>query len=126
MPVWQLLEQVTGKNTAELQKLSEAGKLGRDTIQALMNEIAAQSSGASANNMSLLSGLISNAQDNLAKFYRMVAENGALTWLKNQLAQLNAEFDAMAKDGRLQAWAQRLYDGLIAMGVTLKSLIQTL
>ena len=126
VPVWQLLEQVTGKNTAELQKLSEAGKLGRDTIQALMNEIAAQSSGASANNMSLLSGLISNAQDNLAKFYRMVAENGALTWLKNQLAQLNAEFDAMAKDGRLQAWAQRLYDGLIAMGVTLKSLIQTL
>ncbi|UNP90539.1 tape measure protein [Aeromonas encheleia] len=78
VPVWQLLEQVTGKNTAELQKLSEAGKLGRDTIAALMNEIAAQSSGAAANNMSLLSGLISNAQDNLAKFYRLVAENGAL------------------------------------------------
>ncbi|MDM5087778.1 tape measure protein [Aeromonas bestiarum] len=126
VPVWQLLEQVTGKNTAELQKLSEAGKLGRDTISALMNEIAAQSSGAAAANMSLLSGLISNAQDNLAKFYRMVAESGALAWLKNQLANLNAEFDAMAKDGRLQAWAQRLSDGFIAMGETLKSLIQTL
>ncbi|PHS84684.1 tail protein [Aeromonas dhakensis] len=126
VPVWQLLEQVTGKNTAELQKLSEAGKLGRDTISALMNEIAAQSSGAAANNMSLLSGLISNAQDNLAKFYRMVAENGALTWLKNQLASLNREFDQMAQDGRLQAWAQRLSDGFITMGETLKSLIQTL
>ncbi len=33
-----------------------------------MNEIAAQSSGAAAANMSLLSGLISNARDNLAKF----------------------------------------------------------
>lgn len=126
VPVWQLLEQVTGKNTAELQKLSEAGKLGRDTISALMNEIAAQSSGAAANNMSLLSGLISNAQDNLAKFYRMVAENGALTWLKYQLASLNREFDQMAQDGRLQAWAQRLSDGFITMGETLKSLIQTL
>lgn len=126
VPVWQLLEQVTGKNTAELQKLSEAGKLGRDTISALMNEIAAQSSGAAANNMSLLSGLISNAQDNLAKFYRMVAENGALTWLKNQLASLNREFDQMAQDGRLQEWAQRLSDGFITMGETLKSLIQTL
>ncbi|MBF4797908.1 tape measure protein [Aeromonas hydrophila] len=126
VPVWQLLEQVTGKNTAELQKLSEAGKLGRDTIQALMNEIAAQSSGAAANNMSLLSGLISNAQDNLAKFYRMVAENGALTWLKNQLASLNREFDQMAQDGRLQAWAKRLSDGFITLGETLKSLIQTL
>ncbi|MFQ2769104.1 tape measure protein [Aeromonas caviae] len=125
VPVWQLLEQVTGKNTAELQKLSEAGKLGRDTIQALMNEIAAQSSGAAANNMSLLSGLISNAQDNLAKFYRMVAENGALTWLKNQLAQLNAEFDAMAKDGRLQAWAKRLSDGIVGLGESIKTFIQT-
>lgn len=126
VPVWQLLEQVTGKNTAELQKLSEAGKLGRDTISALMNEIAAQSSGAAANNMSLLSGLISNAQDNLAKFYRMVAESGALDWLKNQLASLNREFDQMAQDGRLQAWAKRLSDGFITLGETLKSLIQTL
>ncbi|TNI84418.1 tape measure protein [Aeromonas sobria] len=126
VPVWQMLEQVTGKNTAELQKLSEAGKLGRETISALMNEIAAQSRGAAADNMSLLSGLISNAQDNLAKFYRMVAENGALAWLKNQLANLNAEFEAMARDGRLQAWAKRLSDGFITMGETLKSLIQTL
>ncbi|WP_323883828.1 tape measure protein [Aeromonas caviae] len=125
VPVWQLLEQVTGKNTAELQKLSEAGKLGRDTIQALMNEIAAQSSGAAANNMSLLSGLISNAQDNLAKFYRMVAENGALTWLKNQLASLNREFDQMAQDGRLQAWAKRLSDGIVGLGESIKAFIQT-
>ncbi|MFQ1897362.1 tape measure protein [Aeromonas veronii] len=126
VPVWQMLEQVTGKNTAELQKLSEAGKLGRETISALMNEISTQSRGAAADNMSLLSGLISNAQDNLAKFYRMVAENGALAWLKNQLANLNAEFEAMARDGRLQAWAKRLSDGFISMGETLKSLIQTL
>ncbi|MDF2411190.1 tape measure protein [Aeromonas sp. 2HA2] len=126
VPVWQLLEQVTGKNTAELQKLSEAGKLGRDTIAALMNEIAAQSSGAARDNMSLLSGLISNAQDNLAKFYRLVSESGALDWLKGQLATLNAEFEAMARDGRLQAWAQRLSDGFITLGETLKSLIQTL
>ncbi|MFL9603154.1 tape measure protein [Aeromonas dhakensis] len=126
VPVWQMLEQVTGKNTAELQKLSEAGKLGRETISALMNEIATQSRGAAADNMSLLSGLISNAQDNLAKFYRMVAENGALAWLKNQLANLNAEFEAMARDGRLQEWAKRLSDGFITMGETLKGLIQTL
>ncbi|WP_349917710.1 tape measure protein [Aeromonas veronii] len=125
VPVWQLLEQVTGKNTAELQKLSEAGKLGRDTIQGLMNEIAAQSGGAAANNMGLLSGLISNAQDNLAKFYHMVSESGALDWLKNQLAQLNAEFDLMAKDGRLQAWAKRVSDGIVSLGETLKSFIQT-
>lgn len=126
VPVWDMLEKVTGRNTAELQKLSEAGKLGRETISALMNEIATQSRGAAADNMSLLSGLISNAQDNLETFYRMVAESGALAWLKNQLANLNAEFEAMARDGRLQEWAKRLSDGFISMGETLKSLIQTL
>lgn len=125
VPVWDMLEKVTGKNTAELQKLSEAGKLGRDTIQALMNEIAAQSSGAAAANMSLLSGLISNAQDNLETFYRMVADSGALTWLKNQLAQLNAEFAAMAKDGRLQEWAKKISDGIVSLGEALKTFIQT-
>lgn len=125
VPVWQLLEKVTGKNTAELQKLSEAGELGRDTISALMNEIAAQSGGAAAANMSLLSGQISNAQDNLETFYRMVAGSGALDWLKSQLAQLNREFAEMAQDGRLQAWAQRISDGIVSLGETLKSFIQT-
>ncbi|WP_429149709.1 hypothetical protein [Aeromonas rivipollensis] len=55
-----------------------------------------------------------------------MSESGALDWLKGQLASLNAEFEAMARDGRLQAWAKRLSDGFIAMGETLKSLIQTL
>ena len=34
VPVWEMLEKVTGKNVQELQKLSEAGKLGRDVIAA--------------------------------------------------------------------------------------------
>lgn len=125
VPVWSLLEQVTGKNTAELQKLSEAGKLGRDTIKALMEEIGKQSAGAASANMSLLSGLISNAKDNLEKFYRMVAENGALDWLKQQLATLNAEFGKMAADGSLQLWAKRISDAIVSAGEFIKSFIQT-
>ncbi|MGN5221738.1 tape measure protein [Aeromonas veronii] len=123
VPVWDMLEKVTGKNTAELQKLSEAGLLGRDTIQALMNEIAAQSSGAAAANMGLLSGLISNAQDNLETFYRMVASSGALDWLKNQLANLNAEVEAMTKDGRLKLYAQQVSDWLVQTGESTKQFL---
>lgn len=123
VPVWDMLEKVTGKNTAELQKLSEAGLLGRDTIQALMNEIAAQSSGAAAANMGLLSGLISNAQDNLETFYRMVASSGALDWLKNQLANLNAEVEAMTKDGRLKLYAQQISDWLVQTGESTKQFL---
>ena len=125
VPVWELLEKVTGKNTAELQKLSEQGQLGRDTIKALMSEIAAQSSGAAAANMGTLSGLISNAQDNLEKFYRMVANSGAMDWLKGQLAALNNQFDQMANDGRLQQLAQQISDAIVAFGQALKGFAQT-
>ena len=52
VPIWSLLEKVTGKNTQELQKLSSAGKLGRDTIKLLTQEIGKSSEGAAAANMS--------------------------------------------------------------------------
>ena len=35
VPVWDRLSKVTGKSTAELQKMSTAGKLGRDVIKEL-------------------------------------------------------------------------------------------
>lgn len=126
VPVWEMLEKVTGKNTAELQKMSEAGLLGRDTIRALMSEMAQQSAGAAADNMSLLSGLISNAKDNIEKFYRMVAENGALDWLKRQLSELNSEFNRMLADGSLKKWAQQISDGVISAGEAVKQLVSTL
>jgi len=126
VPVWQLLADATGKNTAELQQLSTAGELGRDTIKALMDEMAAQNQGAAAANMSLLSGLISNARDNLSQFYNMVSQSGALDWLKAQLQYVNDEFSRMANSGELQQWAKRVSDGIINIGEALKSGITNL
>lgn len=106
VPVWDLLAKATGKNTQELSKLSEQGALGRDVIKQLMDEMAKGASGAAAANMSTLSGLISNATDNLDDFYRRIASSGALEWLKHQIADLNAKFDSMAADGSLKKLAQ--------------------
>ena len=122
VPVWELLEKVTGKNTAELQKLSSAGELGRDAIKALMDEMGRSSQGAAVANMSTMSGLISNARDNLEKFYRLVAENGALDWLKQQLVALNNEFARMAADGSLQQWAKRISDAVVTAGESIKAM----
>ncbi|GAB2933653.1 tape measure protein [Rheinheimera gaetbuli] len=116
VPVWDLLAKVTGKNTQELQKLSEQGKLGRDVIRDLMEEIGRQAKGSAAANMTLLSGLISNAKDNLAQFYNLVSSSGAMDWLKDQLAELNTEFAQMAADGRLQEWAQNVSDAIVSAG----------
>ncbi|UCX05424.1 tape measure protein [Shewanella glacialimarina] len=121
VPVWELLEKATGKNTVELQKLSEQGKLSRDVIKALMDEMAKGAAGAAAANMALLSGLISNAKDNLSAFYAEVSNAGAMDWLKGQLTALNTEFATMAADGRLREWALEISNAIISIGEGVKS-----
>ncbi|MBQ4836039.1 tape measure protein [Pseudoalteromonas luteoviolacea] len=126
VPVWDLLQNVTGKNVQELQKLSSAGKLGRDVISDLMDEMGRDSAGSAAAQMQLLSGQVSNAKDNLDQFYNLIAQSGAMDWLKQQLTDLNKEFAAMAADGRLKAWAQSISDTIVSTGESIKSGIGTL
>lgn len=116
VPVWDMLAKVTGKNSLELEKLSSQGKLGRDVIQALIDEMGRASNGSAAAQMALLSGQVSNLKDNLTNFYDLVAQSGALDWLKGQISQLNQEFAAMASDGRLQQWAQQISDTIVSIG----------
>lgn len=126
VPVWDLLQKVTGKNTQELQKLSEQGKIGRDVIKQLIDEMGRSAEGAAAANMSLLSGLISNAKDNLAQFYDLIATSGAMDWLKGQLEDLNRNFEQMAADGTLKEWAQNISDTIVSIGEGIKTTAKTL
>ena len=48
VPVWGMLEKITGKNAAQLSKLASEGRLGRDVIAALTKEIGASAEGAAA------------------------------------------------------------------------------
>ncbi|MDP5459891.1 tape measure protein [Alishewanella sp. SMS8] len=126
VPVWQLLENVTGKNTAELQRLSSAGELGRDTIKQLIDEIGRSAEGSAAKGMSTLSGLVSNARDNFDQFFNLVATSGALDWLKNQLDSLNKTMAEMAASGELQELAKNISDGIVATAEAVKSLVTTI
>ncbi|CAM3896713.1 tape measure protein [Rheinheimera salexigens] len=125
VPVWQLLENVTGKNTAELQKLSSAGALGRDVMKQLIDEIGRSAEGQAAKGMGTLSGLISNAKDELDQFYALVANSGALDWLKTQLAEVNAAISRMTQSGELKVIAKNISDGVVATGQAIKSLVTT-
>jgi len=126
IPVWDLLEKVTGKNTVELQKLSSAGQLGRDVIKGLIDEMGRASAGSAAAQMALFSGQVSNAKDNLEQFYNLIAQSGAMDWLKSQITSLNTEFAAMAKDGRLKEWAQNISDTIVSTGTAIKNAATTL
>ncbi|WP_422452403.1 tape measure protein [Endozoicomonas sp. ALC066] len=121
VPVWELLEKATGKNVQELQKLSTAGKLGRDTIALLIEEIGKSSAGAAAENMSLLSGYVSNLKDSWQNFLDEVAQSGALSYTKDQLKSLSDQISIMSEDGRLSRLAQSISDAFVQMGEAIKA-----
>ncbi|WOG29922.1 tape measure protein [Endozoicomonas sp. 8E] len=121
VPVWELLEKATGKNVQELQKLSTAGKLGRDTIALLIEEIGKSSAGAAAENMSLLSGYVSNLKDSWQNFLDEVAQSGTLSYAKDQLKSLSDQISIMSEDGRLCRLAQSISDAFVQIGEAIKA-----
>ena len=126
VPVWELLEKATGKNVQELQKLSTAGKLGRDTIALLVAEIGNSAEGAAAKNMTLLSGYVSNLKDSWQQFLAAVADSGALDYTKDVLGSIAQRFEVMNRDGRLQALARKVSDAFIARGDAIQTALSRL
>ncbi len=101
IPVWDILSKATGKNTAELMKLSEKGMLGRDAILALMSGMEQMAGGASAAQMKTLAGEWSNLTDAIKNSLDEVRRNGALDGLKvgvedvtNLVPSMSATFQA--------------------------------
>lgn len=116
VPVWSLLEQATGKNVQELQKLSEQGKLGRDTIRALYEEIGRANTGAAERGLSSLSGLLAQASARWQDFLQKVADSGVTDYLKRQMDSL------LGASGNMDAVAQRVADGVIGMMEAIRKL----
>lgn len=121
VPVWQLLAEVTGKSTAELQKMSEAGKLGTDVMKAFFAQMGKDSAGAAKDQMQLLSGQFSNLQDNVEQFQDRIAKKGVLDFFRDQLANLNALIGRMDRDGRLDRYAKSISDGLVTAAKAIKT-----
>ena len=123
VPVWDLLAQATGKNVQELQRLSERGELGRETIQALLQEIGRASEGAAARGLGTLSAQFQLVRNRAQEFLETVANGGVLEFFKNQLAALNAEVRRLASDGTLTQYAKSVSDGIVATAEAVKSAV---
>lgn len=117
VPAWTLLEKVTGKNAAQLADLASKGKLGRDVIAGLIDEMGRSAEGAAADNMGTLTGLVSNLSDTWSDFLNRIAKSGALDYAKEQLKGVAEYIDQMDKDGRLDKLAKSLSDAF-EQGVT--------
>ncbi len=96
IPVWDILAKATGKNSAELMKLSEKGMLGRDAITALMAGMEKMAGGASAAQMQTLTGKWSNFTDAIKNALDAMRRDGAMDGLKTAMDQLTSIVPAVA------------------------------
>lgn len=126
VPVWDLLQKVTGKNAEQLQELSSKGKLGRDVIRDLITEIGKAAEGSAAANMSRLTGIVSNLRDVAADFLDRIAKSGALDYVKQQLLGVADAIDQMDKDGRLDALAESLSNAFVQGSEKVREFVQEL
>ena len=115
VPVWDLLSKVTGKSVLELQKLSEAGKLGRKEIAGLVAEIGRMNAGAAAKNAGTLSGLFTQLSGRVRQFFTDVSNTGPLEFFKQQLRDAIATVDRLARTKELEAWARKVGGAIVSV-----------
>jgi tape measure domain-containing protein len=113
VPVWDLLAEAMGKSAAEVQKLSEQGKLGKEEITLLMDALGTRYDGAADRASQTWNGIISNLRDQWTRFRRMVMASGLFDWMKGELNGLLDTLDQMAADGSLQRWATDLGNNIL-------------
>lgn len=126
VPVWELLEKVTGRTAAEVRKLSEAGQLGRDVMRDLIDEMGRSAEGMAKAGMQTMTGLVSNLKDQMTQFYNMIATNGALDWFKGQLTAVNQALSEMTKSGELKQIATSISNAFTSMAIATKDAVNWL
>lgn len=130
VPVWDLLEKVTGKNTVQLGKLSEAGKLGRDVMQQLFDEMGKQANGQAALSLDRLSGQLNLLSNKWESFKQIIADSGAYQVAIDLLKDINTSFDQLNQSGKIKAAAQDISDFFKAIlkdgGASLKGMLENI
>ncbi|MDR9766604.1 tape measure protein [Shewanella baltica] len=130
VPVWDLLEKVTGKNTVQLGKLSEAGKLGRDVMQQLFDEMGKQANGQAALSLERLSGQLNLLSNKWESFKQIIADSGAYQVAIDLLKDINTSFDQLNQSGKIKAAAQDISDFFKAIlkdgGASLKGMLENI
>ena len=120
VPVWDLLSRATGKTTAQLQELSSKGKLGREAISLLLQEMGKDAAGSAAAQMKTFNGMISNLGDTWMRIKLMIMEAGLFDFLKDKLSALSSSLEQLNKTGKLKTMMTDIGQGLT---VTLKAVL---
>ena len=113
VPVWELLSEATGKTAAELQELSSKGKLGRETIQLLIDALGSKYLGASEEAAKTFDGILSNLSDNWKNFLLTISDAGYYDDVKRRLQSLLEWVNGLWSSGFAQRLARNVSRGLV-------------
>lgn len=118
VPVWAALAGAMGKSEEEVRQLSTTGRLGKDAVKALIEELGRMSDGQAAAKMQSLTGLWSNFVDSISNAVDTLRRAGGLDPLKAALSGVNEALDALKTSGALDAFMGKLGETLgVAGGV---------
>ncbi|MCK4517804.1 tape measure protein, partial [Candidatus Babeliales bacterium] len=121
IPVWDIMAKITRKNTAEVQKLSEQGKLGKKAIRGLIDEMGRMSFGSALKASKTLDGQVSIFKDTVKEFYDLIGKSGYDKFLLDQITKINNALEEMNNSGDLAKYANDISDALISMSESIKN-----
>lgn len=148
-PLMQAVEMLADAQTGEFERMKEFGVRGSAagnqvamTYQRAGREVTATSrksaneirrnllgifdsrfAGAMARQSGTMKGLWSNLMDMATSFQRQIADAGLFAFVKAELAGLLAQVNAAAANGKLEAWAKQISEGLVQLLTSLKALV---
>ena len=123
IPVFQLLSQAMGISEDRVRALAESGKLGKDSIKLLIDELGKLRAGVGADELGDVDAQVQKLKDSAVEFLNTIAQSGALEFFRSELKSLNAEVAAAAKDGRLKAVADSISAGIVATAQAIKATV---
>lgn len=109
---------------ALIKSLEATGQVAK--AQAIILDLLAESYGgaAAAAKVGTIAGLWKTATDRFKDWKQEVADQGVLTYFKEQLNTLLATLDRLAADGSLSRWAKQTAQAIITMAEAVKATTQ--
>ena len=104
--VYETLAQIYGKNTDEIRKMQEAGKIGADAgifavLKVLRDDIGGGKLGAVMDKTSrTLSGMVSTLRSRPFEYLQELEDTGGFDALKDSISALNAALDPASEKGQ--------------------------
>lgn len=126
VPIFQLFSRALGVSAGEIRQLASDGKLGRDAIRALIDEIERSTAGASERQLETLGGIITTLQRQFREFINLIAEAGIFDFVKEQIRSFLVEVERLRETGELKVIAQNISDALEGLGEGIVAIVQRL